>query len=128
MNVVVISKERLYEKYSVDLIKWIRNFQNNLIGIYYSYDVFLEQMDNNVSSLVFFVEIGCGREVDINITHVIQKQFPQSDIIILSDKKDYAYEVFQKNIKDYLVYPFNIERYKKTEEKIAKGKGEKICR
>lgn len=119
MNSILISKERLFEEYSLDIVLWIKQYSENFIGIYDSFEHYMKQMDKKHLPNTFFVELSHKDATDIQMTQLIQKQFPRSDIIILSDKKDYAYDAFQNNIKDYLLYPIDQSRYEKTVMKLA---------
>lgn len=118
LNSILISKERLFEQYSLDIVLWIKKYSKNFIGIYDSLQQYIRQMDEKNLPNTFFVELGHSDAADIQITQLIQKQFPRSDIIILSDQKDYAYDAFQHNIKDYLLYPIHLSRYEKTALKL----------
>jgi two-component SAPR family response regulator len=118
LNTVFISKERLFEKYSFDIVFWIVKYSEKFSGIYNSYENFLKEMDELVPDL-FYVELSSKGEMDINMTQLIREQFPRSDIVILSDGKNYAYEAFEREILDYLVYPIQKQRYEKTIGKLA---------
>lgn len=117
MNTVLIAKECLFERYSCDIVSWIVKDSDNFLGIYDFYEDFYKEMD--IVPDIFYVELSSKKDMDMNITKLIREQFLRSDIVILSDRKDYAYEAFKKEILDYLVYPIEQKRYKKTISKLV---------